>query len=100
MTDAEILEIMDTYPDTVAKAKEAWQLATAARERTFARLYLTLKANSAEKKVTTEELKAKVRDSEEHFKAVQDEIMAESAYNLAYETLMSAKKQAGLRAAF
>lgn len=100
MTNAEIDEILGTYPDKVADALLDWRKAELEAKRTYAKEYLDTKAQAAGEKVTVGEIEAKVRAGSTHYKAVLEEITAESGYVRANERLMSAKKLASIRAAF
>lgn len=91
-------ELLSELPDRVSSALENWRMKTLLREKCEAMLYLKFKGGG--EKRTSEEIKAMVRDDGGRYEAVLEEIKAESAYNLANETLMCAKKKASLRTAF
>jgi hypothetical protein len=101
MTDAEIVEVLGTYPDKTADALARWKRATLERERCAAKFYLDAKAKAAGgEKVTVKELEMMVEADDGHYKACLDEIMAEADHLRFYERLMSAKKMASVRAGF
>ena len=100
MTDAELHTILDTYPDKVAEALGKFKTATVDRERLAAKLYLQIKAEFADDKITVDEIKARVKADEGHYRACLEEIIAESEYTALYEKLLCAKRESGMRTAF
>jgi hypothetical protein len=101
LTDADIIEILGTYPDKVADALEKWKRATLERKRVGSKLYLELKAKSAGgEKITVKELEMMVESNQTHYELCLEEIMAESDHMKLYEKLMAAKKMASIRAGF
>lgn len=93
-------QVLSDLPEKVASKLEAWRMSTLNREKTEAILYLRFKGATDGQKRTSDEIKAMIREDGERYQAVLAEIKAESAYNLANETLMCAKKKASLRTAF
>ncbi len=100
MTDAEITEILDAYPDKVADALCRFKTAGVEKERIYAKSYLDIKARSVGERVTVADIDAMVKSDNEYYVAAIEEVKAESGYIAAFEKLMSAKKQAAMRAAF
>lgn len=87
-------------PDRVADALGKWRFKTAEKKREYARLFLTFKANNAEREITNTELKAMVANDPGYYQICLDEIMEESRYVRLYERLMCAKRSAQMRTAF
>ena len=102
MNDSEIQMILETYPDKVAEALGKFKTATVDRERLAAKLFLKIKAEAEtnKEKMPIDEIKARVRADETHYRACLDEIIAESEYTAVYEKLLAAKRESGMRAAF
>ena len=102
MTNEQIAEIMETYPDRVADALLVFRKATAERERVEGRRHLEIKVElkARGEYATAEDVKAMLKSDEVRYSAVMAEISAEALYQRAYEMLMTAKKTASLRAAF
>lgn len=101
LSDAEIVEILGTYPDKTAEALKRWKEATLERKRIAAKVYLEIKAKSAGgEKLTVKEIEMMVEQNTDHYKACLEEILAESEHMKLYEKLMSAKKMANIRAGF
>lgn len=100
MTNEEIVDVMDRYPDQVADALELFKKAGIEKERLHAKTFLEIKARSAGEKITIAEIEAMVKADLECYKAALYEVEMESLYMKFYEKLMAAKKQASMRAAF
>lgn len=101
MDNAEMMEVLDNYPDMVADALAAWKRAGIEKDRIFARQYLELKARSVGLgKVTVSELESNVRATEEHYQAALAEVVAESEYVRVSEKLMAVKKMVGFKGGF
>ena len=102
MTNEELIEIMETYPDKLATAKLVWGKAIKNREMTEGVRHMEIKAKMEVdgKKCTTDDLRAMVKADMSCFDASMAEIAAESEYIRINETLLSTKKIAGLRTAF
>lgn len=102
MTNEQVAEIMETYPDRVADALLVFRKATAERERVEGRRHLELKADLKVRGeyATAEDVKAMLKSDDVRFQAVMCEIAAEAMHQRLYEILMVAKKTASLRAAF
>lgn len=101
MTDAEILEILDTYPDRVADAKKEAGTASLVKDMTYAKVYLELKARHAGggERLTAADLAAMVKSSPVFYESAMSEIVAESKYLRLNERLMCAKKIVAWRTA-
>ncbi len=89
---------LDSLPDEVASALEAWRTATLDRERKEALLYAQFKGEDKERSAT--EIKAMVHADDGRYKTVLAEIASEANYIRIYERLLSVKKRASLRTAF
>lgn len=100
MTEAEITEILDTYPEKVAEAKKAWGTARIDLERMEAKLYLSIRAGHAGEKLPVREIEAMMKASDEHYAAALAEVVAESGYTALYEVLLAAKRESSMRTAF
>ncbi len=102
MNDADIHEVLNTFPDKVAFALAKWRTATLDREHLAAKLFLQIKAmgESNAQKMPVDEIKARVKANVDHYKACLEEITAESEYTALYEKLLAAKREAGIRTAF
>lgn len=102
MTNEQVAEIMETYPDRVADALLVFRKATAERERVEGRRHLEIKVElkARGEYATADDVKAMVRSDDARYEAVMCEISAEAMYQRLYETLLTAKKTASLRAAF
>jgi len=96
--NAEIEEILESYPDLCADAMERWKVAELECQKIEALRYLEYKASGNKK--TSDELKAMVRVDPGVYQASLAEIQAEVEYNRLYEKLMSAKKISSLRTAY
>lgn len=91
---------LELLPDQVSDALLAWRTATLNREKTEALLYLRFRADTQGIKRTSDEIKSMVRSDDGRYKAVLDEVMAESNYVRLNERLLSFKKLSALRTAF
>lgn len=91
---------LSELPDRVADALGKWRFKTAEKKREYARLFLTFKANNAEREITNAELKCMVTNDKGYYQICLDEIMEESRYVRLYERLMCAKRSAAIRTAF
>ena len=100
MDNAKITEILDTYPDKVAEALKKWKTAKIDLDRLEAKLYLTIRADHAGEKLPVREIEAIMKGSDEHYAAALAEVVAESEYTAAYETLLAAKRESNMRTAF
>jgi len=78
-------EILDTYPERVALAKEQWRKARADREKLEATLYLSAKNNN--KDLTATEIRAIVQASPQRYESVLIEAAFEKIYESLLETL-------------
>lgn len=90
--------LLDTLPDLVANALEAWRISTLDREKCEALLYAALKGQDDGKSAT--EIKAAINADSERYNAVLEEIQKECEYQRLYEKLLSTKRRAALRTAF
>lgn len=100
MTDAEILDILDTYPDRVADAKAAAGKASLIKDMTYSKVYLDLKAkNVGGDRLTASDLAAMVKSSTIFYEAAMHEVVTESEYLRLNERLMCAKKIVAWRTA-
>ncbi len=100
MTDAEIIEAMDTLPDIVADALYIFKAAGIDKERLHAKTFLEFKARSVGEKITVAEIEAMVKADVDCYKAALAEVEKESQYVKFNERLMAAKKQAAMRTSF
>lgn len=102
MESATLNNVLETYPDLVATALEQWKRAEIETERLEASVYFQLKgqAELEGEKVTEKWLERKIALNEEVYAAKMVELMAEANYQRLYETLMSCKKLAQIRAAY
>ena len=91
-------QALSNLPDQVADALLKWRMATLEREKTDAKLYLSFKVGGGKR--TGDDLKAMVRDDDEHFRTVLEEAKAESNFVRLNERLLAWKKLASMRAAF
>ena len=100
LSNQDIDLILSTYPDEVADAQEAYRRAEAETKRMAGKLYLQFKAVNTGKDLKETHIKSLVANDPAYYTAQMAEIVAEAKYTRLYETLMSAKKLAGLRTAF
>lgn len=100
LTNKEIDLILSVYPDLVADAFLNYRMAEAETKRVGAKLYLEFKAINTGKDLKETHIKSLVANDQRFYEAQMAEIAAEAKYTRLYETLMSAKKLAGLRTAF
>jgi len=100
LSNSDLDVILSTYPDEVAEAQKAYREAEAETKRIGSKLYLELKAVNAGNGLTETHLKHMIQNHPDFYAAQMREIVAETKYTRLYETLLSAKKLAGLRTAF
>lgn len=100
LSNQEIDAILSVYPDEVAVALEAYRMAEAETKRVAAKLYLEFKVLNTGNDMKETHLKSLVASDQRFYEAQMSEIVAEAKYTRLYETLLSAKKLAGLRTAY
>ena len=100
MTDAEIVEALESLPDVVADALRLFKTAIIDKERLRAKTFLEIKARNAGAKTTIAEIDAMVLADVDCYKAALKEVEMESAYIKFNERLMAAKKMSAMRASF
>jgi hypothetical protein len=98
MSHVDLEKQLTELPDLVAQCLLDWRTSTLERERIEAKLYLGIKAKYPDEKAA--DIKARLNESDERYRAVLLEITQESIYNAKLETLMAAKKLASLRTAY
>lgn len=89
---------LETLPDQIGSFLLEWRRRTLEREKKEALLNLKFKGEDPSRTAT--EIKAMVHADDERFKVCLDEARAEAQYTKAYETLMAAKRLAGIREAY
>lgn len=100
LTNKQIESILAAYPDVVADALKEYKTAEETVRMKGAELYLIFKAEDEKGKMKDTEIKNKVIDDESYHFARMKAIEAEAKYMRVYETLMCAKKMAGIRTAY
>lgn len=102
ISNVDLEQAMFELPDKVAEALRSWRAAELERKRIAGRLFLTFKAESADRgrPPSRETLEAMVESDQSHYEARLAEILAEAEHNKLYERLMTMKRIAGLREAF
>lgn len=100
--NADIEKALSDLPDQVADALFAWRKAEADRARLEGEVWLRIKEDSAGtgEKLTSEDLRAKVKSHPACFEARILEANTEAVHARLYERLMALKRTSAMRAAF